>query len=130
MDKLELVEPLTLRNRPAVLAGMDVIIRSVNRIADSQYNYEVSVQRGTKSPAEWAVIQTILFQYPCKLIDADGRTLSQRGGSTSSRGTSIDISQTFSSPPGNGPPVKLAWEFPDNLRHLTAALEFHDVPLP
>jgi hypothetical protein len=33
-------------------------------------------------------------------------------------------------PRQEAPPVKLVWEFPDNLQQLMAPLEFHDVPLP
>jgi hypothetical protein len=131
MEKLERVEPLTLKNHVAVLAGMAVTIKSVNRVSDTQYSYEVSVARGTKSPGEWSTMQAILMQYPCRLVNAEGTALDQRGGSTSWGNGSVEISQTVNTPRGKeAPPVKLVWEFPDNLQQLMAPLEFHDVPLP
>jgi hypothetical protein len=130
MDKLELPEPLTLKNRAAELAGMGVTIKSVNRVSDTQYNCELSIQRGMKSPAEWSVIQALLSQYPCKLLNAEGSPLQQRGGSSTWGNASVEMSQNLGAVGGKDPPVKLVWEFPDNLQHLTAALEFHDVPLP
>ena len=135
VEQLELDNPLAVKNHAADVAGMSVLIRSVNKMTDDQYSYEVVIRRGSRNPAEWPVLSGMLMQYPCKLLDAEGNTLSPRGGSSSSAPNEVTQTMTvsragFGAGPKAGEPVKLVWELPSDLEQRVVPLEFRDIPLP
>ncbi|MDQ3439598.1 MAG: hypothetical protein M3478_04535 [Planctomycetota bacterium] len=135
LEHLELDNPLAITNHAADVAGMSVLIKSVNKVTDDQYSYEVLIRRGTRNPAEWPLLSGLLMQYPCKLLDAEGNALSPRGGSSSSAPNEVTQTMTVSraglaAGPKVGEPVKLVWELPSDLEQRVVPLEFRDIPLP
>jgi hypothetical protein len=135
LDRLDLPEPLALTNSAHELAGLPVLIKRVNKVVEGQYAYEITVQRGRKTPAEWALITPMLQQFPCKLVDVDGNALHFRGGSTSQSPGQVTMTHTVTRDGGGGrakigEPVKFVSEVPSDLAQILVPLEFRDVSLP
>ena len=135
VERLELDNPLALKNHAADVAGLSVLIKGVNKVTDDQYSYEIVTRRGARSPEEWTLLSALLMQYPCKLLDAGGNALNARGGSTSSSRDEVTQTMNVTRAPFGagaklGEPVKLLWEMPSDLDQRVVPLEFRDIPLP
>ena len=135
VEQLELDNPLALKDHAADVTGLSVLIKSVNKVTEDQYSFELVIRRGGRSAADWQLITGMLMQYPCKLVDAQGNALSQRSLSTSSTGDGITQTATvsraaFGGAAKVGEPVKLLWELPSELQQRVVPLEFRDIPLP
>jgi hypothetical protein len=136
VEQLELDNPLGLKDHAAEVAGLSVLIKSVNKVTEDQYSYELVIRRGDRTAGDWQLLSGMLMQYPCKLVDAQGNALTQRGGSTSSTPDGVTQTMTVSRAPFGaaaakvGEPVKLLWELPSDLEQRVVPLEFRDIPLP
>jgi hypothetical protein len=136
VEQLELDNPLALKDHAAEVAGLSVLIKSVNKVTEDQYSYEIVIRRGDRSATDWQILSGMLMQYPCKLVDAQGNALTQRGGSTSSAPDAVTQTMTVSraafgaAGPKVGEPVKLLWELPSDLEQRVVPLDFRDIPLP
>jgi len=132
-QKLEIPNILNVKNSTQFLGGFRLVIGGVNKIADGQYSYDISVFRDAHSEAEFSLFQSLLNSYDCKLLDAKGQALSYNGGSASYAQDKLTFNNTLSCDRGavkTGEPVKLEWEFPSPTEQIIVPLEFHDIELP
>jgi hypothetical protein len=68
-----------------------------------------------------------------RLEDADGH-IYQGGGGGGGGGGKLEYNMSFSVPPDRqkefGPPAKLTWSIPTEMKEVTIPIEFKNLPIP
>ena len=83
MEKFEVPNVLAVRKAERNIDGYVVQLKDVNKMVEDQYTFTVEISRGTHSVAEFAAYQRVIDRLRAKLVDADGKPLTFRGGSGS-----------------------------------------------
>jgi hypothetical protein len=116
------------------VGGFRVVIQNVNKVSDRTYSLALTVYRDHRSARDWAAFQYLMSHYNCFVVDAQGNVLYPNGGGGHVTANQISIQKLVTNAIRNGPlvgePVKLVWEFPEEVEQLTFPLVFRDVPLP
>jgi hypothetical protein len=113
-----------------VIGGNRVVLKSVKKVGNDNWTYEVVIHRDTRTPEEWTTLQQIVDRAGCRVVDADGRALQQRGSGSSWGGDELRINGTLAQANGTGEPRKLTWELPGKIEMLPATFVYKNIPLP
>jgi hypothetical protein len=133
MDKLEVDNVLQVKGAQRLLGGFRVVVNDVNKVTDGRFAFDISTFQDGRSAADWDLFRALLDRHGAKLVDAEGRTLSFSGGSSSYQQGQLKMNNTVTTGrDGNatGEPAKLVWEFPEEVEQVSVPLVFRDVPLP
>jgi hypothetical protein len=133
-QKLEVPDILAIKNSTHLLAGFRLVIAGVHKVGDGRYAYDLSIFRDAHSQAEWSLMQSLIDNHGCHLVDADGKILGGVGGGSSYGNDKLSLNYTFNCDIGNGnktgEPAKLVWEIPSKTQQVIVPLEFRDIELP
>ena len=113
-----------------IVGGNRVVLKSMKKIANDNWTYEVVIHRDNRTPEDWTALQQIVDRAGCRVVDADGKALQQRGSGSSWGGDELRINGTLAQVNGAGEPKKLTWELPGKIEMLPATFTYKNIPLP
>ncbi len=135
VERIELGDLFNIKGHTRPIGEGRATVDQFIKLADSQYEYKVSLHRGGMSPADWRSLQALMQRTSVQVLDADGKHLTSMGGSSSYSAeewwSQTRISRGFGAQGGNAPgePVKLIWEVPKEFEALPVSFEFTNVPM-
>lgn len=129
-EMFEIDNCLDANNVTKTIGGVRVVYKGMKKVGDDTWSYEVTIHRDDRTQEDWSTLQQIVDRSGCRIHDAEGKPLQQRGSGSSWGGNELRINGTVGRLNGGGDPKKLTWELPSKFESLSAKFSYKDIPLP
>jgi hypothetical protein len=132
IETLEVPDLMAGKEASKTMGGFRVVVKGMGKVPGdpTRYTYTMQVHRDGQNLDQWQAIRSMVYQFPVRVVDAQGVALQPFGSSTSMSGDVLTFTHTLSAANGQGEPSKLVWEFPTETHVAGVEVEFRGVPLP
>ena len=136
-DHWEIADVLAVKDAVKEVGAVKYTIKSVTQNGPDQCSVKVLItQPAGRQPEQNPLTDFSTFQRAIQLLDASGRAWQSSGGGGGGSWERLEYDLSFYSsggggnPPKPGPPVKLRWSIPTEIKTIEVPITFEDLPIP
>ena len=135
VDVWEIENILTARNPERPIPIGKYAITGLRKTADRAYELAISIEHSANMvPNQSPLTDFTTIQRSIRLLDASGLPYRLSGGGGGGGGGRLQYTLNYQAPDQPhkppGPPAKLIWEIPLELKEVTVPIELRDIPIP